>query len=74
MKNRPNIHGRYTVTIPEAAMVLGVSRNSAYQAARCGELPIIKVGRRKLVPTEQLRLMLGARSTKRPIRPSGGAA
>jgi excisionase family DNA binding protein len=74
MHQRPDLTGRYTITIPEAAIVLGVSRNSAYQAARCGELPTIQVGRRKLVPTDKLRLMLGAKPTKRPIRPPGGAA
>ena len=52
-----------TLTIPEAAAMLGVSRNTAYTlAARDGELagvPIIHVGRRLLVPTAPLRDALG---------------
>ena len=52
-----------TTTIPEAAELLGVSRNLAYQlAAREGELagvPVIVVGRRLLLPSALLRAALG---------------
>jgi excisionase family DNA binding protein len=43
-----------TLTIPQAAKRLGVSRNSAYQAARRGEIPTIKIGKRILVPVAAL--------------------
>ena len=49
---------RPTVTVGESAVVLGVSRSSAFAAARTGELPTIRVGRRLLVPTAALRRML----------------
>lgn len=39
-------------------MVLGVARSSAYQAAHRGEIPTIRIGRRLLVPTAELRRML----------------
>lgn len=48
-----------TLSIEEAAQVLGVSRGLAYEAARRGELPTIRLGRRLLVPTARLREMLG---------------
>ncbi len=52
-----------TTTIPEAAAMLGVSRNTAHAlAAREGELagvPVIRVGRRLLLPTAPLRDALG---------------
>ena len=52
-----------TVTIEEAAELLGVSRNTAYQhAARDGTLagvPVIHVGRRKVLPRAQLLDVLG---------------
>ena len=52
-----------TTTIPEAAEALGISRGLAYQlAARDGELagvPVIRVGRRLLIPTAPLRAALG---------------
>lgn len=48
-----------TVTVPEAGRVLGISRGSAYEAARSGDLPTIRIGRRVLVPTALLLEMLG---------------
>lgn len=48
-----------TMSIPQAAVILGISRRSAYRAAANDELPTIKVGRRLLVPTARLLAMLG---------------
>ena len=48
-----------TMTVEEAAVQLGVSRSTAYEAVKKGELPTLKVGRRLLVPIAQLRRMLG---------------
>ncbi|WOH55139.1 helix-turn-helix domain-containing protein [Bradyrhizobium sp. BWC-3-1] len=41
---------RLTITISEAAERLGVSRNTAYEAARRGDIPVIRIGKRFLVP------------------------
>jgi hypothetical protein len=41
---------RRTCTIPEAGKVLGLSRESAYKAAKTGEIYTLQIGRRKLVP------------------------
>lgn len=43
-----------TLTVPEAAMVLGISRALAYEAARTGDLPTIRFGRRLVVPRAAL--------------------
>lgn len=48
-----------TVTIEEAAPILGVSRGSAYGAARTGEIPTLRIGRRLVVPVAALRRLLG---------------
>ena len=49
-------------TIPEAAKKLGIGRNTAYEAARRGQIPTIKIGKRLLVPREALeRLLAGAK-------------
>jgi excisionase family DNA binding protein len=48
-----------TMTIPEAAELLGISRSAAYRAVTRGELPTIRIGRRLLVPTAKLYAMLG---------------
>ena len=52
---------RETLTVPEAARLLGVSRGLAYEAARLGTLPTIRLGRRLLVPRPALdRLLSGS--------------
>lgn len=47
-----------TVSVDAAAKALGVSRASAYAAAKSGEIPTIRVGRRMVVPTAALRRLL----------------
>ncbi len=51
---------RLTRTVEEAAAILGISRPSAYEAARLGEIPTIRLGRRILVPLAALQKMLAA--------------
>lgn len=48
-----------TITVEEAARLLGVSRGLAYQAARDGQLPTIRLGRRLLVPRGPLLALVG---------------
>ncbi len=43
-----------TVSVPEAGALLGICRASAYDAARRGDIPTIRIGRRVRVPTPQL--------------------
>lgn len=60
---------RQTLTVEEAARVLGISRSSAYEAARRGELPIVRIGRRYVVPRVALeRLLDQAGRTVLPYR------
>ena len=49
---------RRTATIVEVAKVLGIGRNQAYEAARRGEIPSIRIGKRLLVPLAALERML----------------
>jgi excisionase family DNA binding protein len=51
---------RLTLTVEEAAATLGVSRASAYEAVRRGEIPAIRIGRRVLVPRAALDRLLSA--------------
>ena len=52
-----------TLTVPEAARLLGIGRNLAYEiAARDGEIagvPVIRVGRRLIIPLARLLEVLG---------------
>jgi excisionase family DNA binding protein len=49
---------RETMTVPEAARRLGIGRNQAYDAARCGQIPTIKIGKRVLIPRAAFERML----------------
>jgi excisionase family DNA binding protein len=46
------------LTIREVARVLRIGRNSAYEAAQRGELPVLRIGRRLLVPRVALERLL----------------
>lgn len=48
-----------TLTVPKAGAYLGLGRDSSYNAAKRGELPTIRIGRRTVVPTAALLAMLG---------------
>jgi len=50
---------RRTTSIDDLAQILGISRNGAYQAAKRGEIPVIRIGKRLLVPTAGIERMLG---------------
>lgn len=51
---------RLTYTVTEAGVILGLGRSAAYGAAARGELPVVKIGRRLLVPKLALdRLLRG---------------
>jgi len=53
--------GQATITIEETAQVLGLGRTAAYDAARRGEFPARRLGRRIVVPVPALLDWLGAR-------------
>jgi excisionase family DNA binding protein len=45
---------RLTLTVPQAAEVLGISRALAYELVARGELPALRLGRRVVVPRRAL--------------------
>ena len=47
-----------TLSVKEAAEVLGVSRNLVYEAARRGEIRVVRIGRRLVVPADALAALL----------------
>lgn len=49
---------RLGVNIPTAAKALGISRNLAYELAREGRLPTVRLGKRLVVPLKALERML----------------
>jgi excisionase family DNA binding protein len=59
----PDLFEKPTLTVEETAELLGVGRNTAYEAVRTGDLPAIRVGRRILVPTQPLLTLIGVTAT-----------
>ena len=47
-----------TMSVIEAGRMLGVGRDAAYEAARRGEIPVIRIGKLLRVPTIALERML----------------
>jgi excisionase family DNA binding protein len=64
-----------TVSVEQAAAILGISRTAAYEAIHRGEVQSFSIGRRIVVPTAPLLVMLGLGpsslvATKRSTDPS----
>jgi hypothetical protein len=50
--------GKSVFSIPEAAEIVGISRASGYSAAKNGQLPVVWVGGRCVVPRHLLEELL----------------
>ena len=48
-----------TITVETAGEIVGLSRNSAYAAAKRGDIPTIRYGKRIMVVTAAFRRQLG---------------
>lgn len=51
---------RMTLSVADAAKLLGISRAFAYERVACGELPCLRFGRRVVVPREALERLVNA--------------
>ena len=49
---------RLTLTVAEAAELLGISRGLAYELAARGELPVLRLGRRIVIPRKALEALV----------------
>lgn len=47
-----------TLSVPAAAALIGVGRTLAYEAARNGQIPVVRIGNRLVVPKRRLLKML----------------
>ncbi|MDP9404412.1 MAG: helix-turn-helix domain-containing protein [Actinomycetota bacterium] len=68
---------RLAVSVEEAARLLGISRDLAYDLIARRELPSVRLGRRIVIPRFQLELLLGAQdaeggASERELAPSAG--
>ena len=48
-----------TISVEHAGALVGISRSSAYEAARSGAIPSLRIGRRVVVPVARLAELLG---------------
>lgn len=48
-----------TVTVEEAAKLLGIGRSTAYELIHTGDIPSLRLGRRLVVPVSQIATRLG---------------
>jgi excisionase family DNA binding protein len=49
---------RLTLSIKETAKILGIGRNLCHDRVKTGEIPVLKIGRRLLVPRAALEKLL----------------
>ncbi len=56
-----------TLTVDQAAKLLGISRNLAYELVRLGQIPSVRLGRRIVVPRAALERLL-----EEVVRPAPG--
>ena len=59
---------KLTLSIEEAAKLLGIGRNLCYERVKTGEIPVIKIGRRLLVPRRALEKLLEQGQVVTPIQ------
>ena len=72
MDNKPE--KKLTITVPEAARMLGISRGLAYEMAREGTIPALRFGRRMVVPLAAIKRMLqenGTTALHSPVEEAG---
>lgn len=55
---------RLTMSVEEAGHALGIGRGLAYELARTGRLPVVRLGRRMVVPRARLEALLAETSSE----------
>ena len=64
---------RLVYTVAEAGALLGISRAFAYELVARGDLPVICLGRRRLVPKAALLALVGGDPPTEPTPGHGSA-
>jgi hypothetical protein len=61
-KRQTRGHGPFSLTVPAAGKMVGLSRSGSYRAAHAGQIPTIEVGRGMVVPRLLWEKMLGIKT------------
>ena len=56
---KPRTRGLYGLSVPEAGAMIGLGRNASYEAAKAGDIPVMKIGALKIVPRAKWLQLLG---------------
>ena len=56
---------RVAMSVQEMAMQMGISLSKAYALTREADFPIVRVGKRVLVPVSEFKVWLSARATEK---------
>ena len=56
---------RLTVTVPEMAKMLGVTTCTAYNLIHRADFPVVRVGRRAIIPVDALKRWVEAQAGKK---------
>ena len=73
MNTRPNrLLSKPKCTVYETAELMGVSRGTVYNWIARGEIKVVRIGRRIIIPTVHLRAMLGLEERRRRFRAARG--
>ncbi len=54
-----DLQSRTVLNVPEAGALVGLGRAASYAAAKRGDLPTVRIGRRVVVPVPMLLRLLG---------------
>jgi hypothetical protein len=65
-KRRPRGQGPFSLTVPAAGAMIGLSRTAAYRAVHAGQIPAIEVNGGFVVPKLPWLRMLGIPDTQPP--------
>ena len=57
------VEDKVVLNVEEAAELLRISRTTAYEAVRRGEIPALHIGRRLLIPVQAILRLLNAESS-----------
>lgn len=57
-KRGEGMEDKLTLSVEETAKLLGIGRNLCYDRVKTGEIPVIRIGRRLLVPRKALEKLL----------------
>ena len=63
---------RLTISVDEAARMLGIGRTLAYEAVRAGELPAVRIGSRWLIVLAALEELLADQVAPKPTSQTNG--